>query len=90
MQADSELAEAFQRKIAGYLIEVETTLAAKRWDDARQAVTQAQTVWDKWRKEREDWVALVNYLSELSKLFDNLNLNSDAPYVQAVHIQLEN
>ncbi|QKQ75229.1 hypothetical protein [Nostoc sp. TCL240-02] len=88
MQADSELAQAFQRKIAGHLIEVETTLAAKRWDDARQAVTQAQAVWDKWRKEREDWVALVNYLSEL---FDSLKaLNSDASYVQAVHSQLEN
>jgi hypothetical protein len=88
MQADSELAEAFQGKIAGYLIDVETTLAAKRWDEARQAVTQAQAVWDKWRKEREDWVALVNYLSEL---FDSLKaLNSDASYVQAVRSQLEN
>lgn len=88
MQADFELAQSFQRKIAGYLIDVETALASKRWDEARQAVTQAQAVWDKWRKEREDWVALVSYLSEL---FDSLNsLDGDARYVQEMRSQLEN
>lgn len=88
MQADSELAQSFQGKIAGHLIDVETTLASKRWDEARLAVTKAQAVWDKWRKEREDWVALVKYLSEL---FDSLkSLDGDAPYVQAVRSQLEN
>lgn len=88
MQAEPQLAQSFQGKITGYLIDVETTLTNKRWDEARQAVTQAQTVWDKWRKEREDWLALVNYLSEL---FDSLeSLNSNAPYVQEVRSQLEN
>jgi hypothetical protein len=88
MQADSELAQSFQGKIARHLIDVETTLTSKRWDEARQAVSQAQAVWDKWRKEREDWLALVNYLS---KLFDSLeSLNSNAPYVQEVRSQLEN
>ncbi len=88
MQADVELAQSFQGKIVGHLIDVETTLASKRWDEALQAVTQAQAVWDKWRKEREDWIALVNYLSEL---FDSLkSLDGDAPYVQTVHSHLEN
>jgi hypothetical protein len=88
MQADPELAQSFQGKIARHLIDVETTLTSKRWDEARQAVSQAQAVWDKWRKEREDWLALVNYLS---KLFDSLeSLNSNAPYVQEVRSQLEN
>ncbi len=88
MQADPEVAQSFQGKIAGYLIDVETTLTSKRWDEARQAVTQAQNVWDKWRKEKKDWLALVNYLS---KLFDSLeSLNSNAPYVQEVRSQLEN
>jgi len=88
MQADSELAPSFQGKIAGHLIDVETALASKRWDEARQAVTQAQALWDKWRKERENWVALVKYLSEL---FNSLEpLNDNAPYVQAVRSELEN
>lgn len=88
MQADPELAQSFQGKIARHLIDVETTLTSKRWDEAQKAVAQAQTVWDKWRKEREDWLALVNYLS---KLFDSLeSLNSNAPYVQEVRSQLEN
>jgi hypothetical protein len=88
MQADPELAQSFQGKIARHLIDVETTLTSKRWDEAQKAVAQAQAVWDKWRKEREDWLALVNYLSEL---FNSLeSLNSNAPYVQEVRSQLEN
>ena len=88
MQADPELAQSFQGKIARHLIDVETTLTNKRWDEAQKAVAQAQAVWDKWRKEREDWLALVNYLS---KLFDSLeSLNGNAPYVQEVRSQLEN
>ncbi|NJM23309.1 MAG: hypothetical protein HC907_34040 [Richelia sp. SM1_7_0] len=88
MQADPELAQSFQGKIARHLIDVETTLTSKRWDEAQKAVAQAQAVWDKWRKEREDWLALVNYLSEL---FDSLeSLNGYAPYVQEVRSQLEN
>ncbi|MBE9212835.1 hypothetical protein IQ247_09040 [Plectonema cf. radiosum LEGE 06105] len=88
IQADPELAQSFQGKIARHLIDVETTLTNKRWDEAQKAVVQAQAVWDKWRKEREDWLALVNYLSEL---FDSLeSLNSNAPYVQEVRSQLEN
>jgi hypothetical protein len=88
IQADSELAQSFQGKIAGYLIDVETALAAKRWDDARQAVNQAQTVWDKWQKERDNWVALTNSLSNLVVSLKPLDDNS--PYVQAVRSQLEN
>jgi hypothetical protein len=86
IQADSELAQSFQGKIAGYLIDVETALAAKRWDDARQAVTQAQTVWDKWRKERDNWIALANSLSEL--VVSLKSLDDKLPYVQAVRALL--
>ncbi|MDJ0620916.1 MAG: hypothetical protein QNJ63_29965 [Calothrix sp. MO_192.B10] len=89
MQGDSELAPSFQGKIAGYLVDVETTVTAKRWDEARQAVNQAQAIWDKWRKERENWVTLGNYLSELFDSLKDLN-NNDAPYVQAILSQLEN
>jgi hypothetical protein len=87
-QADSELAQSFQAKIAGYLIDVETALIAKRWDDARQAVNQAQAVWDKWRKERDNWIALTNSLSEL--VVSLQLLDDKSPYVRAVSSQLEN
>jgi hypothetical protein len=88
IQADSELAQSFQGKIAGYLIDVETALATKRWDDARQAINQAQAVWDKWRKERDNWIALTNSLSEL--VVSLQSLDDKSPYVQAVRSQLEN
>ena len=89
IKADPELAKSFLVKIDGYLIEVETALTNKRWEQAQQAVAQAQTVWDKWRKGREDWLALIKSLASLGNSLENLN-NPDAPYVQTVRTQLEN
>lgn len=89
IKADPELAKSFQMKIDGYLIEVETALTNKRWEQAQQAVAQAQIVWDKWRKGREDWLALIKSLASLGNSLENLN-NPDAPYVQTVRTQLEN
>ena len=88
MKADPELVKSFQVKINGYLIDVETDLTNKRWDEAKQAVGKAQTTWDKWRKSREDWLALSEFESSL---IDSLkNLTPDAPYVQTVGSYLEN
>ena len=88
MKADPELVKSFQVKINGYLIDVDTDLMNKRWDEAKQAVAKAQTTWDKWRKSREDWLALSKFESSL---IDSLkNLTPDAPYVQTVGSYLEN
>ena len=88
MKADPELVKSFQVKINGYLIDVDTDLMNKRWDEAKQAVAKAQTTWDKWRKSREDWLALSEFESSL---IDSLkNLTPDAPYVQTVGSYLEN
>ncbi|MDE5107061.1 MAG: hypothetical protein O4808_08355 [Trichodesmium sp. St17_bin3_1_1] len=88
MKADPELVESFQIKINGYLIDVETDLTNKRWDEAKQAVGKAQTTWDKWRKSREDWLALSKFESSLTDSLNNLT--PDAPYVQTVGSYLEN
>ncbi|MCL2926753.1 MAG: hypothetical protein MGG37_01530 [Trichodesmium sp. MAG_R01] len=88
MKADPELVESFQKKINRYLIDVETDLTNKRWDEAKQAVAKAQTTWDKWRKSREDWLALSKFESSLT---DRLkDLTPDAPYVQTIGSYLEN
>lgn len=89
MLSDSELAESFQTKIAASLVDVETAFANKRWEAAQQAVAQAQTVWDKWRKGREDWVAQLKYLSSLKQRLDDGDMDLNAPYVQSVRSYLE-
>ncbi len=90
MRADSQLAQSFQTKIAGYLVDVETALENKRWEAAQQAVAQAQTVWDKWRKGREDWLAQLEYRDLLAKRLKDEVPNPDAFYMQVVRSQLEN
>jgi hypothetical protein len=89
IKADPELAKSFQLKIDGNLIEVETALTNKRWEQAQQAVVQAQAVYDKWRKGREDWLALIKSLASLKNNIEELN-NPHAPYVETVRTQLEN
>lgn len=90
MRADSQLAPSFQTKIAGYLVDVETALENKRWEVAQQAIAQAQSVWDKWRKGREDWLAQLEYQNLLAKRLDDEVPNPDAFYMQIVRSQLEN
>ena len=90
MRADSQLAQSFQTKIAGYLVDVETALENKRWEAAQQAVAQAQTVWDKWRKGREDWLAQLKYRDLLAERLEDEVPNPDAFYMQVVRSQLEN
>ena len=90
MKADPELVKSFQVKINGYLIDVDTDLMNKRWDEAKQAVAKAQTTWDKWRKSREDWLALSKFVSSLIDSLDPDNLTTDAPYLQTVGSYLEN
>ena len=90
MKADPELVKSFEAKINGYLIDVETDLTNKRWDEAKQAVAKAQTTWDKWRKSREDWLALSKFVSSLIDSLDPDNLTTDAPYLQTVGSYLEN
>lgn len=89
MRSDLELAKSFQTKIASHLVDVETALENKRWEAAQQAVAQAQTVWDKWRKGREDWLAQLKYQDLLVKRLENEVPNPNASYIQIVRSQLE-
>lgn len=90
MQADPQLDSSFDRQIVNHLIDVETALEAKRWDAAQQALERAIAVWDKWRKDRQDWLVQIQYRQELAKrLQDPIIANIDSFYWQSMRRQLE-
>lgn len=89
MRSDAELAKPFEAKITGYLVDVETALDNRNWEAAQQAINQAQAVWDKWRKGREDWLAQLDYQSSLVQRLEKDDLNPNSPCVQIMRTQLE-
>lgn len=83
---DLERAKPFQLQIEAHLLDVGMALQAERWDYARQAVEQAETVWLKWRKGHDDWLAQMNYRDELEK---QLQQKPDDPYLQSVYRNIQ-
>lgn len=90
MQAEPQLDSSFDRQIANYFIDIETALEAKRWETAQQAIDRAIGIWDKWRKDRQEWVVQIQYRQELAKrLLAEIEVNVDSFYLQSMRRQLE-
>lgn len=89
MQEDRDLAkaEAFQSRVDGYLVDVRIALGGERWEDAQNALKQAETVWSKWSKARADWLAQLAYADKINQRM--LTLDPNIPYLQTVGRHLE-
>lgn len=61
---EAKTAEIFQNKAESYLVDVATALDQKAWVEARKSFVEAQTVWNRWRKQRNAWVDLYEYVEE--------------------------
>ena len=86
MRSDADLAQPFKARIKAHLVDVEAALQAEKWQDAQTAVGQAEAVWVKWRKGRDDWLVQLAYHAKLARRLDD---EADVPYVQAVRRELE-
>jgi hypothetical protein len=65
MEEDEELEAGFGPRLKAILREVEAHLRAERWEEARQAASQAEAIVRKWGGEaREEWVKQLTYLRE--------------------------
>ncbi|WP_424102115.1 hypothetical protein [Moorena producens] len=78
----------FKTRIEGHLLDVEMALQGERWNDGNQAITQAESVWLKWRKGREDWLALLNYAQTLEEKIPSTP-DLDPRYLQSVRRNLQ-
>jgi hypothetical protein len=62
-------------------------LQGERWEEAQNAVKQAEMIWSKWTKGRTDWLAQLAYRDELNERLQDMN--PSIPYVQTVRRHLE-
>ena len=57
MRGDSDLDKDFQVSIESELVDVESAVEDKAWEAAKGETLEAKTLWNRWRKGREDWIA---------------------------------
>lgn len=89
MQDDADFSkfEAFKARVEAHLIDVKMALQGERWDEAKNAVQQAELVESKWLKGRADWLAQLGYSDEIKQQFQDLDRS--VPFVQTVYRSLE-
>ena len=57
MRGDTKLDKDFQASIESELIDVESAIEDKDWETAKAETLEAKSLWIRWRKGREDWIA---------------------------------
>jgi hypothetical protein len=89
MQDDADFLkfEAFKARVEAHLIDVKMALQGERWDEAKNAVQQAELVESKWLKGRADWLAQLGYADEIKQQLQDLERS--VPFVQTVYRSLE-
>ncbi|MEP7340341.1 MAG: hypothetical protein ABI977_21590, partial [Acidobacteriota bacterium] len=55
LRTEDDVGKPFADRINVALIDVDVALRAKKWEDARKQVEQAEELITKWRKYRDDW-----------------------------------
>jgi hypothetical protein len=61
---ESEPVKIFQAKAEAALVDVNTALLSKSWAEARKSFGEAQATWNRWRKQRNAWLDLYDYIDE--------------------------
>jgi hypothetical protein len=61
MRGDTELDQNFRASIDSELVDVESAVEDKDWETAKAKLFAAKSLWNNWRKGREDWLAQLAY-----------------------------
>ncbi len=75
IKTESELIPPFREQIDAYQDEIESLIHSENWDEANHFVTIIETLWNRWRQGRSDWIVLFQYHLGLKQKIENLNLN---------------
>jgi hypothetical protein len=89
IQDDPDLtkAGAFQSHVEAHLVDVKMAIQTESWEEAKNAVKEAEIIWSKWNKGRSDWLKQLAYCDEMRLRLQDLN--PTIPFVQAVRRNLE-
>lgn len=71
-----DLGSSFKDKIDKYLTALDTALANNQSEAAQEALSQAQSIWDKWRANDIKWITYLKCIKNLEDKAGKLNQNS--------------
>jgi len=86
-ELEAEKSAPFQIQVEAYLYDVKMAIQGEQLEAGRAAIAQAEQVWRKWVKGRNDWLVQLAYRDELVESVQDLNPN--VLYVQTVRRELE-
>jgi len=73
MRGDDALHKDFQKSIESELVDVESAVEDRDWETAKAEILEAKSLWNRWRKGREDWIAqLQDGETLIAENFENL------------------
>jgi hypothetical protein len=89
IQADADVPESFRDSINRVAIVVETALDERRWENARQQISQIQMIWDRWRQWRSDWLKQISYKRASLDQYLEKDVDSDTVFGRELKATLE-
>ncbi|WP_254173296.1 hypothetical protein [Planktothrix pseudagardhii] len=77
IQEDIEFGKiaGFKQYIEGCLIEIKMDLQTEKWEQAIATLEQAENVWKRWVKGRNDWLQQFDYCQQLKHQLEDKNPN---------------
>ncbi|MEM7532986.1 MAG: hypothetical protein AAF639_12475 [Chloroflexota bacterium] len=81
--ASDGLGGPFRQRLDSSIIDVQTSFRSEDWEIAKSSLVKAEGIFDKWRKERDNWLLQLEYqIKTLERVNDDNNLNQDVKYVR--------
>lgn len=88
VENNPNLASCFREDIEKSIVDVESTLLAEQWEDARRSLLKAELTLGKWRKEPSEWQKQLDYCQ--TELMDKIkHETAEIPYLRIVQDGLE-
>lgn len=89
MRGDTELEATFRTHIERHLSDTETALQGENVNQAQQALTHAEAVWQRWQRDKANWQEQLHYIEELRTIIEEAKVPTDVAFVLKVRQNLK-
>ncbi|WP_129675782.1 hypothetical protein [Candidatus Chloroploca sp. Khr17] len=89
LRNDPELLPSFRQQIERQLIDVEAALQGADIEQARNFISKAEAIWQRWRRDRTNWQAQATFIAELEQRIASASMPTDTAYIRTVQQHLK-
>jgi predicted nuclease with TOPRIM domain len=91
LKSDTDIPPSFASRISTHLIDAEFAKDAKQIDSAQKSVSEARNFWNKWIRQRVDWLEALKVGNILKDNLTKLPIqDAQTLYIQAIQKDLTN